>query len=209
MTGVGCLLAAAALGAVLHGTRGPTGLDLLAARVIGPPSPVPATVALAAARLADREPAIMYFLLVAVAGGLLYRHGRPIVAVLASGAAAQGLVLFGKHLVDRTAFTAGPSYPSGHMAGATAVWVLVVLLAAGRGRRAAGLVGLTIGLLPVATALGAIWTQSHVWTDVLGGGLIGTGTALLSWWVFVPPVPVRPLPPHLPWRTTARGNEGS
>ena len=187
MTGAACLLAAAALGAVLHGTRGATGFDLLAARVIGPPPPVPATMAIAAARLADREPVIVYLLLVAAAGGLLHRHVRPIVAVLASAAAAQGLVLLGKHLVDRTAFSDGPSYPSGHMAGATAIWVLVVLLAAAQGRRAAGLVGLTIGLLPVATALGAIWTQSHVWTDVLGGGLIGTGTALLSWGCSSPP----------------------
>lgn len=189
MTGAGCLLAAAALGAGLHGTGGATGLDLLAARVIGPPPPVPGSMAIAAARLADREPAFVYFLLVAAAGGLLHRHVRPIVAVLATAAAVQGLVLLGKHLVDRTLFSDGPSYPSGHMAGATAIWVLVVLLAAAQGRRAAGLVGLTIGLLPVATALGAIWTQSHVWTDVLGGGLIGTGTALLSWWVFVPTVP--------------------
>jgi len=151
---------------------------------------VPEKIALAAARLADRGPVIVYLLMVAAAGGLLHRHIRPIVAAFASATAAQGLVLLGKHLVDRTAFTAGPSYPSGHMAGATAIWVLIVLVAAAQGRRAAGLVSLTIGLLPVATALGAIWTRSHVWTDVLGGGLIGTGTALLSWWAFVPTVPV-------------------
>lgn len=187
LAGAGCLVAVGALGAVLHQTSGEVGFDRFAARVVGPQSsPVSPPVAIALSRLVDREPAFVLFLLLAAAAAALQRRARPVLAVVATGAVTQGLVLLAKRLVDRTLFSEGPTYPSGHMAGAVALGVLAVLVVRRRGLFAAAAVAVVAGGLVVATALGAIWTQSHVWTDVVGGGLLGAGTALVLWSAVVP-----------------------
>ena len=159
----------------------------MAARLVGPQSPlVRGTAAIALSRLVDREPAALFFLLLAASAAALHRQVRPVLAVVATGAATQALVLLGKRLVDRTLFSDGPTYPSGHMAGATAILVLGVLIVRPRGPMAVAALGAAGGILALATALGAIWTQSHVWTDVVGGALLGAGTSLVLWSAIVP-----------------------
>lgn len=181
MAGAGCLLLATALGARLADVRGDVAFDRLADRVVGLPSPVSGPVAAAMSGLADRRPAAMWFLVVAVTAVALHRRLLPGVAVLATGAVTQGMVLLGKRLVHRTLFSDGPSYPSGHMAGATALLVVAVLVVRHRGPWTAWVVGGLVSILPVMAALGAIWTQSHVWTDVIGGAMTGGGVALVLW----------------------------
>ncbi|MEO5679851.1 MAG: phosphatase PAP2 family protein [Acidimicrobiales bacterium] len=198
LAGLGCLVAAAALGAALHGTRGEVSFDRVAAHVIGPPSPVPGPVAVGLARLADRGPTALLLVVIAAAAAVLHRRVRPALATLAAGAVTQGLVLVGKRRVQRTLFGDGATFPSGHVAGATAVLVLAVLVAGHRGRRVAGVVGLCAGLLPVGAALGAIWTQSHVWSDVVGGALVGAGVPLVLWAIAVS---VEPSPARLDTRS--------
>lgn len=184
--GTACLLGAAALGAALDGVRGEVALDRLSRRVVGPPSPVSGPTAIRLAQLSDRGPILVALLLVAGVAAVRYRSLRPVLTVAATAALAQGLVVLGKRLVDRTLFSSGTSYPSGHVAGATAVLVLAVLVAGHDGIRIRLLVGVLVAPLVLGTALGALWTQSHVLTDVLGGGLVGAGSALVAWSVLGP-----------------------
>lgn len=181
-----CLLGAAGLGASLHGVRGEVDLDRLSSRILGPPSPVSGPTALRLAQLSGRGPIVVALLLLGGWAGVRYRSLRPVVAIGGAAALAQGSVILGKRLVDRTLFSSGTSYPSGHVAGATVVLVLALLVSASDGFRTRLLVGTGLGALLVGTALGALWTQSHVLTDVIGGGLVGTGASWLTWVVVVP-----------------------
>lgn len=189
LAGGACLLVATGLGAALAGTRGSVALDRLASRLIGPPSPVSGTVALRLAQLGDRGPTVAALGVVAAAAILHQRRLRPALAVIITGAATQALVLLGKQLVDRTLFGSAPAYPSGHVAGSTAVLVLALLVAGqGDSRVRWGVIAGGV-LLPVGTALGNLWTQSHVMTDVAGGAFLGAGAALVIWSAFTPSVP--------------------
>ena len=189
LAGGACLLAAAVMGSALHQVRGAVAFDRVAGAVVGIPSPVSGQVALFLARVADRAPIAVYLLVLATAAALLHRRARPVLAVLVAGPLTQGLVLLAKRLVDRTLFSDGPTYPSGHVAGSTVLAVLAVLVVRNRSRRVTLIVAGGVGLVPLAAALGAIWTQSHVWTDVVGGALTGAGVALLLWVVLVPVQP--------------------
>lgn len=185
------LLTAGALGVALHGTRGDVAFDRLSARVVGPPSPVPGRVAIALAHLGDREPIAVVLGLVAVVAVFRYRRLLPVLAVIGTGALTQALVLLGKRWVDRTLFSSGATYPSGHVAGATAVFLLAVLVTRHGSRRTLWLVSAVVAMLPLGAALGAIWTQSHVMTDVLGGSLVGAGAGLVAWSALGPSGPPR------------------
>lgn len=189
LVGVDCLVAAAGLGLALHGTAGEVALDRASNRVVGPPSPVSGPVAIRLAELGDRGVVALALAVVAVLAASRTRSLRPALAVAVAGASAQLLVLVGKRMVDRTLFTTGSSYPSGHVAGAVTVSVLALLAARAERRRIRVAVAALAGLLPLGTALGALWTQSHAMTDVLGGALVGAGVALVAWSALVPPAP--------------------
>ncbi|MFD7335380.1 phosphatase PAP2 family protein [Streptomyces violascens] len=113
-------------------------------------------------------------LLAAAAGCLLLRRPRAAVLVVAGVGIAVGMATLLKHLVGRTIHGDGNlSYPSGHTAFATALALVVALLATGRfglGRTAGRLLVLASALV-AGGAMG--WAQvalgAHYPTDVLGG----------------------------------------
>ncbi|WP_406328152.1 phosphatase PAP2 family protein [Streptomyces sp. NBC_00203] len=110
----------------------------------------------------------------AVAGCLLLRSPRAAVLIVAGVGMSVGTATLLKRLVGRTIHGAGNlSYPSGHTAFATALALMVALLAAGRlglGRTAGTSLVLAAALVAGA-AMG--WAQvalgAHYPTDVLGG----------------------------------------
>ncbi|RNG22215.1 phosphatase PAP2 family protein [Streptomyces botrytidirepellens] len=109
-----------------------------------------------------------------VTGCLLLRRPRAAVLVVAGCGMTVGTATLLKHLVGRTIHGDGNlSYPSGHTAFATALALVVALLATGRlglGRTAATSLVLAAALVAGA-AMG--WAQvalgAHYPTDVLGG----------------------------------------
>ncbi|MFD9482952.1 phosphatase PAP2 family protein [Streptomyces sp. NPDC059991] len=120
------------------------------------------------------EPAGAATLVVAtVTGCLLLRRPRAAVLVVAGLGVTVGTATLLKHLVGRTIHGGNLSYPSGHTAFATALALVVALLATGR----LGLDGTAGTLLVLVAALvaGAAmgWAQvalgAHYPTDVLGG----------------------------------------
>ncbi|MFD0275258.1 phosphatase PAP2 family protein [Kitasatospora sp. NPDC127111] len=115
---------------------------------------------------------------VMVAGCLLLRRPRAAVLVVAGAGTAVGTATLLKHLVGRTIHGGNLSYPSGHTAFATALALVVAMLAARRrgrdGPGPGGAVGtaLVLAAPPVAgVAMG--WAQvalgAHYPTDALGG----------------------------------------
>ncbi|WP_330302890.1 MULTISPECIES: phosphatase PAP2 family protein [unclassified Streptomyces] len=121
------------------------------------------------------EPAGATMLVVAaVAGCLLLRRPRAAVLIVAGVGMSVGTATLLKHLVGRTIHGDGNlSYPSGHTAFATALALMVALLATGRlglGRTAGTSLVLAAALVAGA-AMG--WAQvalgAHYPTDVLGG----------------------------------------
>jgi undecaprenyl-diphosphatase len=109
----------------------------------------------------------------AVTGCLLLRRPRAAVLVVAGVGMAVGTATLLKSLVGRTIHDGNLSYPSGHTAFATALALVVALLATGRlglGRTAG-----TLLVLAAALVAGAVmgWAQvalgAHYPTDVLGG----------------------------------------
>ncbi|EFL27757.1 putative PAP2 family protein [Streptomyces himastatinicus ATCC 53653] len=121
------------------------------------------------------EPAGAAALVVAaVAGCLLLRQLRAAVLVVVGTGMTVGTATLLKHLVGRTIHGDGNlSYPSGHTAFATALALVVALVATGRlglGRTAGTLLVLAAALVAGA-AMG--WAQvalgAHYPTDVLGG----------------------------------------
>lgn len=108
-----------------------------------------------------------------VTGCLLLRRPRAAVLVVAGAGVAVGTTTLLKSLVGRTIHGANLSYPSGHTGFATALALVVALLATGRlglGRTAGTLLVLAAALVAGA-AMG--WAQvalgAHYPTDVLGG----------------------------------------
>ncbi|BCL27112.1 phosphatase PAP2 family protein [Streptomyces aurantiacus] len=121
------------------------------------------------------EPAGAAMLVAAVVTGcLLLRRPRAAVLVVVGAGLTVGTTTLLKSLVGRTIHgDDNLSYPSGHTAFATAVALVVALLAAGRLGlgRAAGLSLVLAAALVVGAAMG--WAQvalgAHYPTDVLGG----------------------------------------
>lgn len=120
------------------------------------------------------EPAGAALLVVAaVAGCLLLRHPRAAVLIVAGVGMTVATTTLLKSLVGRTIHGDNLSYPSGHTAFATALALMVALLATGRlglGRTAGTSLVLAAALVAGA-AMG--WAQvalgAHYPTDVLGG----------------------------------------
>ncbi|MGW0627012.1 phosphatase PAP2 family protein [Streptomyces sp. NPDC002758] len=120
------------------------------------------------------EPAGAAMLVVAaVAGCLLLRRPRAAVLIVAGVGMTVATTTLLKSLVGRTIHGDNLSYPSGHTAFATALALMVALLATGRlglGRTAGTLLVLAAALVAGA-AMG--WAQAalgaHYPTDVLGG----------------------------------------
>ncbi|MEU5430276.1 phosphatase PAP2 family protein [Streptomyces olivoreticuli] len=120
------------------------------------------------------EPAGAATLVVAtVTGCLLLRRPRAAVLVVVGVGMTVGTATLLKHLAGRTIHGDNLSYPSGHTAFATALALVVALLATGRlglGRTAGTLLVLAAALVAGA-AMG--WAQvalgAHYPTDVLGG----------------------------------------
>ncbi|MER5913521.1 phosphatase PAP2 family protein [Streptomyces sp. NPDC001982] len=120
------------------------------------------------------EPAGVAMLVVAgVAGCLLLRRPRAAVLIVAGVGMTVATTTLLKSLVGRTIHGDNLSYPSGHTAFATALALVVALLATGRlglGRTAGTLLVLAAALVAGA-AMG--WAQvalgAHYPTDVLGG----------------------------------------
>ncbi|MET8137602.1 phosphatase PAP2 family protein [Streptomyces sp. NPDC005251] len=109
----------------------------------------------------------------AMTGCLLLRSARAAVLIVAGIGMTVGTATLLKSLVGRTIHDGNLSYPSGHTAFATALALVVALLATGRlglGRTAGTLFVLTAALI-AGTAMG--WAQvalgAHYPTDVLGG----------------------------------------
>ncbi|MFR9795142.1 phosphatase PAP2 family protein [Streptomyces sp. MS06] len=110
---------------------------------------------------------------VVVTGCLLLRRPRAAVLAVAGPGAAVGAATLLKSVVGRTIHGGNLSYPSGHTAFATAVALVLALLAAGR--PALGRTAGTAVVLGAALVAGAVmgWAQvalgAHYPTDVLGG----------------------------------------
>ncbi|WP_267243708.1 phosphatase PAP2 family protein [Streptomyces sp. PR69] len=111
--------------------------------------------------------------LAAVTGCLLLRRPRAAVLVVAGAGLTVGTTTLLKPLVGRTIHDGHLSYPSGHTAFATALALMVALLAVGRFGlgRAAGISLVLAAALVAGAAMG--WAQvalgAHYPTDVLGG----------------------------------------
>ncbi|MCZ4102874.1 phosphatase PAP2 family protein [Streptomyces sp. So13.3] len=121
------------------------------------------------------EPVGAVMLVVAIVTGcLLLRSPRAAVLVVAGVGMTVGTATLLKHLVGRTIHGDGNlSYPSGHTAFATALALMVALLATGR--LGLGRTGRTLLVLAAALVAGAAmgWAQvalgAHYPTDALGG----------------------------------------
>ncbi|MCX5001082.1 phosphatase PAP2 family protein [Streptomyces sp. NBC_00638] len=120
------------------------------------------------------EPAGAAMLVVAtVAGCLLLRSPRAAVFVVAGVGTTVGTTTLLKSLVGRTIHGDNLSYPSGHTAFATALALMVALLATGRlglDRTAGTLLVITAALVAGASmGLAQVSLGAHYPTDVLGG----------------------------------------
>lgn len=120
----------------------------------------------------------------AVVACLLARRFRGALLVAIAVPAAGGLtdhIL--KPLVDRTASSGAPIYPSGHTAAVTTMAVAAVLVLTGPGRPPlpAALRGLlSAGLLALIpwVAIGLVLVHYHYFTDTVGGAGVGTAVVL-------------------------------
>lgn len=95
-----------------------------------------------------------------------------------------------KHLVDRPR-PANPlvrvdhgSFPSGHVAGAALLVVLVGILLVPAARRRAWWIGGAVFTL--AMMWSRTWLHAHWLTDTAAGAVAGAGAGLLAWWLFAP-----------------------
>lgn len=110
---------------------------------------------------------------VTVTGCLLFRRPRAAVLTVVGVGLTVGTATLLKHLAGRTIHDGSLSYPSGHTAFATALALVVALLATGRLGlgRAAGMLLVLAAALVAGAAMG--WAQvalgAHYPTDVLGG----------------------------------------
>lgn len=161
------------LGVLYAGDSEPGTVDARIAAAVDGVGPPWRHVALATDFLG--EPGGAATLVVAIVTGcLLLRRPRAAVLVVAGAGLTVGTATLLKHLVGRTIHGDGNlSYPSGHTAFATALALVVALLATGRlglGRTAGTSLVLAAALVAGA-AMG--WAQvalgAHYPTDVLGG----------------------------------------
>ncbi|MFH9244036.1 phosphatase PAP2 family protein [Streptomyces lydicus] len=160
----------ASIGAAVDGVRPPWRYVALATDFLGEPIGAAALV------------------VATVTGCLLLRRPRAAVLIVAGVGISVGTTTLLKHLVGRTIHGEGNlSYPSGHTAFATALALMVALLATGR----LGL-GRTVGtLLVLAAALvaGAAmgWAEvalgAHYPTDVLGGWCTALAVVPVTAWL--------------------------
>ncbi|KUN88773.1 phosphatase PAP2 family protein [Streptomyces griseoruber] len=175
---LGLMAALAALVVVVLGIRyaddsRPGTVDARVAALVDGAGPPWRHVALAMDFLGEPVGAVTV-VVATVTGCLLLRRPRAAVLAVAGVSVAVGTATLLKSLVGRTIHGAGNlSYPSGHTAFATALAVVVALLATGRlglGRTAATSLVLAAALVAGA-AMG--WAQvalgAHYPTDVLGG----------------------------------------
>ncbi|QFZ77795.1 phosphatase PAP2 family protein [Streptomyces fagopyri] len=124
---------------------------------------------------------------VVVTGCLLLRHPRAAVLVVVGAGLSVGTATLLKSLVGRTIHGGNLSYPSGHTAFATALALVMALLATGRlglGRTAG-----TSLVLAAALVAGAVmgWAQvslgAHYPTDVLGGWCTALAVVPVAAWL--------------------------
>ncbi|GAA2821702.1 phosphatase PAP2 family protein [Kitasatospora paracochleata] len=180
--GLGLVAAFAALVVVVLGIRyagegGPGTVDVRIRELVEGTGPSWRYVALAMDALG--EPVGAATLVVpAVTSCLLFGRPRAAVFVVAGVGISVGSTEVLKHVVGRTIHGGHLSYPSGHTAFATALALVVAMLAnRRRGRDGVGLGGTARTVLVLAAALvaGAVmgWAQvalsAHYPTDVLGG----------------------------------------
>ncbi|MFI9362741.1 phosphatase PAP2 family protein [Kitasatospora sp. NPDC053057] len=146
----------ARIGAALDGVRPPWRSVALALDSLG--EPVGSTALVVAA----------------VTGCLLLRRPRAAVFTVAAVGLTVGAATLLKHLVGRTIHGENLSYPSGHTAFATALALVVAMLATGRQGRNGPAVGLGLAALAALVAGAAMgWAQvalgAHYPTDALAG----------------------------------------
>lgn len=143
-------------------------------------------VALATDFLGEPGGAVM-LLVATVTGCLLLRRPRAAVLVVAGAGLTVGTTTLLKSVVGRTIHGANLSYPSGHTAFATALALVVALLAADRLglRRTAGTSLVLAAALVAGAAMG--WAQvalgAHYPTDALGGGCTALAVVPATAWL--------------------------
>ena len=126
--------------------------------------------------------ALTVIILVAVVVEMIRRPSRWLPVLVAMVAIGQPLVTNGiKELLDRVrptidpaAVSLGPSFPSGHSAGAAACFaVLALVLGRGRSRRTHALLAGTAVFLAVAVGTSRVLLGVHWFSDVIGGLSLG------------------------------------
>ena len=122
---------------------------------------------------------------------LLARAGRAAdalaVALSLGGAiaiadAAKALVGRPRPLVEHLQHVTGSSFPSSHASQAGAFWtsLLLVVLAANRGRRVSWIAGIVTAVTVLAVAWSRVYLGVHYPSDVIAGALLGSGWALFT-----------------------------
>ncbi|ARP72796.1 hypothetical protein LK07_26905 [Streptomyces pluripotens] len=165
-------LVVVALGFLYADDSQPGGADARIWRAVDGAGPAWRHVALAMDFLGEPAGAAT-LVLVTVTGCLLLRHPRAAVLVVAGTGMTVGTATLLKVLVGRTIHDGNLSYPSGHTAFATALTLVLALLATGRLGlgSSAGMLLVLAAALVAGAAMG--WAQvalgAHYPTDVLGG----------------------------------------
>ncbi|OLF14777.1 phosphatase PAP2 family protein [Actinophytocola xanthii] len=168
---VGCVLLALALGLVVAGDRGPSGVDEAARSSVGgwPDGVLHALVL-------PTEPYVLLPVLALLVGGCL-SAARPwdaLFVVLGPAVAVAANTWLLKPAFDRRIGDA-LAYPSGHTVGMVATLVVVFVLVRGALRTATASLG---AVVLVAVAVGMVGLGYHYLTDVVGGALFAISAVL-------------------------------